>query len=270
MIRPHGWCVCIDRQYPEKYGLWIAERQLALLNPAHWLDWHHTPIIDDPRHVPMMWNGGALASGDVARRMKSVSAQTWLLFNEPERPEQANMNPSMARRQTQAFLRMAWEDDNEFQWTSPAVSVNMQDFDGLAWLTEYVRQLRRRGISRPSYWNIHLYHSETRARLEHAWEAWAKWYEVWGSGAPVIVSEVCAENQPYKDQAAVMNGCHDLLRNGDVSGVFWFVGHAENGWTNCSLCAVDLDALTVALTPLGEHWLELQAKAFRVADSDAV
>ena len=262
MNRPTGWNVCIPREIVGERP-WVLEQEIALLGPDHWLDWSHTPIIEYPNELsgftPMLWNGDYVGSTTTWLRMKRQPGETWLLFNEPERPEQANMTPTAARIATQAFLRTAWAVGEEFQWAAPGISINMHDFSGLEWATEYIRQLRRRGISRPSYWHVHAYRSTTVEQLREAWSTWLEWYTTWGGSAPVVLSEVCAEN--VLDQRPIMDECREMLRrgeNGGVVGVYWFATHLDTLWPNARLCTIDLNVETVALTALGEYWKSLR------------
>lgn len=268
MNRPTGWNVCIPREMALEHP-WIIQQELALLQPDHWMDWSHTPITEYPHELPgftpMLWNDAHIGSTSTWLRMKRQPGETWLLFNEPERPEQANITPTAARIATQGFLRTAWTVGEEFQWAAPGISINMTDYSGLEWATEYARQLRRRGISRPSYWHVHAYRSNTANQLRDAWAGWLRWYAIWGGSAPVVLSEVCSENAPLSQQQHIMDECREMLRlgeNGGVVGVYWFATHLPPDsvvkWPNACLCAVDLDAEVVALTPLGEHWKTLK------------
>lgn len=262
MNRPTGWSVCIPREMVGE-RLWVLEQEIALLEPDHWMDWSHTPITEYPNELsgftPMLWNDAYVGSTTTWLRMKRQPGETWLLFNEPERPEQAAMTPTAARIATQQFLNTAWAVGEEFQWAAPGISFNMTDYNGLEWATEYIRQLRRRGISRPSYWHVHAYRSTTVEQLRRAWSTWLEWYATWGESAPVVLSEVCAEN--VLDQRPIMDECRDLLRRGEDGGcvgVYWFATHLDTLWPNARLCTIDEAAESVALTPLGEYWKSLR------------
>lgn len=266
MNRPTGWNVCIPREIVRERP-WIVEQEIALLEPDHWLDWSHTPIGEYPNELsgftPMLWNDAYVGSTTTWLRMKRQPGETWLLFNEPERPEQANMTPTAARIATQEFLRTAWAVGEEFQWAAPGISINMDDYSGLDWATEYIRQLRRRGISRPTYWHVHAYRSNTVEQLRGAWATWLEWYATWGESAPVILSEVCSENAPIPQQQRIMDECREMLRRGEdggVLGVYWFATHPTPvvDWPNACLCTIDDEAESVSLTPLGEYWKSLR------------
>lgn len=261
MNRPTGWNLCIPREYVVGRE-YVVSQELELLKPAHWMDWSYRPFVASETYTPMLWTGEANGLRGVSEYLEEhPGGETVLLYNEPERPEQANMKPETARYWTQWFLRAMWDTGIEFQWAAPGVSINMQDYDGLEWLTEYVRGLRRRGISRPSYWHVHLYRSTTVEQLRAAWSRWQNWYITWGEDAPVVISEVCAENVPVDQQKRIMDECRELLSRGEdqgAVGVYWFASHlpSESDWPNARLC--ELGEQGARLTPLGEHWIGLK------------
>ena len=172
MNRPTGWCFSVPREFVIGREHLVAQ-ELELLKPDHWMDWHYLPITPSEAYTPMLWTGyDAGITGSVRYLAEHPVGETILLFNEPERPEQANMPPKQAHYWTQSFLRAMWDTGVEFQWAAPGVSINMRDYDGLEWLTEYVRLMRRTGISRPSYWHIHAYNSYSHSQWEEAWSKW--------------------------------------------------------------------------------------------------
>ncbi len=257
MRRPQGWGVGIP---PETLpGTWAGQAVLDLLQPAWFYNWQPDPVGERAGSVfvPMVWDG--TLDTRHASRLEDHPGETWLFMNEPERPEQANTDPATAADLTRDFLRMAWDEGGEFQWCAPGVAVNMDDHDGLAWATEYVQDIRRRGISRPSYWHVHCYRSTTAAQFWQGWGNWRLWYEVWGVGAPVVISEVCAEAASYANQTAVMLAVDSLLQSGEVTAAAWFSSHKSDvsQWPQSTLTTIDAVAQTVALTPLGQHFVGL-------------
>lgn len=264
MNRPNGWSWCAPREFVIGGREYIVAQELELLKPAHWMDWSYLPITPSDVYTPMLWTGNdAGLSGAVNYLAEHPTGETILLWNEPERPEQANMSPEKARIWTQRFLREMWDTGVEFQWAAPGISINMQDYDGLAWLTEYVRLMRRTGISRPSYWHIHSYRANTVNQLLCAWDNWLEWWKAWGKDAPVVISEVCAENALVDQQKRIMDACRELLRlgqNGGAIGVYWFATHPTNvvHWPNAYLCELSSEGTDMQLTELGRHWIGLK------------
>lgn len=168
------------------------------------------------------------------------------------------MTPLAAMTMTQDFLRIAWAEGREFQWAAPGVSVTTADYDGLEWLTEYVKLCRRRcGIQRPSYWHIHL-NAPSGAAFRAAWQRWENWWITWGAGAPVIISEVCAQNAPLGEQASVMEQTDGLMITGHVAAAFWFTASQSTyvEWPNAALATVAPGGLAM-LTPTGTAWMNI-------------
>lgn len=260
MKRLSGFGACVPPELVGREGTWIVEREFDLLGPRCFLNWAPDQVIerDGFTFAPMVWNVSHLGQ-QVTNRMTSNPRETWLLWNEPERPEQANMTPVAAADMTRSFLRMAWDVGNEFQWAAPGVWIGPDANDGLAWATANAQNLRRRGISRPSYWHIHGYRYTTLAQFDDNWKRFETWYATWGAGAPVILSEICAEAAPVANQIAIMDRVAGMLRSGELSAAFWFASHTSSSetWQNAELCDVDTRAQTVRLKPLGEHFVGL-------------
>lgn len=265
MIRPTGWGVCISPQEANTHGPWVAEQALKLLKPAWYANWDVDPVApaSDTAFVPMVWGPGSDA-GRVAQRLAGCPGETWLLWNEPERPDQANMTPAEAAERSRDFLRSAWAAGHEFQWAAPGVSVNMEDRNGLLWLTEYTKDMRRHGVQRPTYWHVHGYRSRSLAEFRRSWRQFQDWYTAWGVGAPVVLSEVCAEGAGYSAQVAIMDEVDWLIKTKSIIGAGWFIAtHSSRvvDWPEAALCAVDAETQTVSLTALGQKFLQLQGGA---------
>jgi hypothetical protein len=111
--------------------------------------------------------------------------------------------------------------------------------------------------------------------FQEIWKAMREWrWQFIGRDAPLIITEVCAENQPLARQIEIMDECHRLLQIGlregpsgqnGIMGAFWFVAGQRNDgvghWPNCALTEIDTaKQQTMRLTPLGQHWKALQAR----------
>lgn len=252
MIRPTGWGISIQ---PQETTNAQAAAIAAALSPRWYHSWSVEPFagVTTP-FVPLVWDGRRTNEDARRRALQALRNHTWLMFNEPERPEQSGISPAAALDAVWEFLADArWSAGVELQWAAPGVSLTTPDHDGLAWLTEFAQMCRRSGLSRPSYWHIHL-NAPSLSALRDAWLAWSRWYETWGACAPVIVSEVCAQNAPLSAQVAVMDWVDGLLRAGLIAGAAWFIGAPSTfvDWPNSALCT--LDGQRARLTPLGAVW----------------
>jgi hypothetical protein len=256
MFRPTGWNVCAQPQA----GALIVERCLALLQPARYHAYGMWPEINFPGKVPMAYSHELFAGERISQWMRELPGDAYMLFNEPERPEQAATTWQQAVDDTLLLMQMAREAGSPWQLCSPAVAVNMIDFDALGtegWLTKYASRMRQyENIFRPAYWCIHPYRSGNFTQFRQSWALWKSWYATWGSGAPVILSEVCAEGSPLADQKAVMLECKRMLDRGEVAGVYWFIANGSAGmdWPTAALC----NASGTARTALGDYWLTLK------------
>ncbi len=279
MQTPYGWNVCLPWE-PDPAMLWRTQQALELLAPDRWMDYYCTEPVQWPGYVPTVrsWHlDGVVAPGVRERLYNHPNGETWLFLNEGHVSEQDDITPAKGRDLALTFINLAREMDVDMNWCGPNASINYVDRDsalyahGRDWWREFLRLLRRAGIGSPSMHGVHLYHSTDRAMLQATWSALvAEWRRAWIGDKPVVITEVCAENQPFDQQAEVMDECLRLLEIGreqgpagrdGVMGVFWFAAWDYGLWRNCALCEVDPDkAKTMRLTPLGRHWKELQAR----------
>lgn len=91
---------------------------------------------------------------------------------------------------------------------------------------------------------------------------WWEWHAIWGSDAPTIITEVCAEDAPVARQIAVMDECAAMLQRKEVAGVMWASAYKGTSdgvpWQHYHLAVLDHDARIVTLSDLGRRWKELQ------------
>lgn len=270
---PYGWSVCVRSQSPA----WQSLQALELLEPDCWMNYHWRPNVDAPGFVPTLYRWPVAGTG-ITERLRAHPGETWLFLNEPHLVEQANMTPGEAVDAALWLLTTAHENDVDINWCGPNCAINMHSggaLSGQKWWREWLRRLRLAGIVRPSYHGVHMYHSTDRRMAEATWSDMLTWRSQWIGSGPVIITEVCAENQPYDAQVEVMDATFELYQQGlldgpagtrGVMGVYWFVAaHRQGGsgnWPNCALCEVDPDKTqTMRLTPLGQRWKALQTSA---------
>lgn len=261
-LRPRGWGVCVPPQEWAEYGAWVIDGVIAALQPKRWHSWGIWPSGGLAGRVPAVFSDQYFDRDATRQYLADNPACEWMLFNEPDLPQQANMSPEQAVDVTLEFIDMAREVGNEFQWMAPSVTLDTVH-NGLEWLTEYMSIMRRRkGIMRPSSWAVHPYTCNSVARLRQSMRNWWNWYEIWGSGADTIITEVCAEDAPLSVQMAVMDECAAMLHSKEVAGVFWFAAYKgiSDGapWQHYPLTVLHPETQTVTLTELGRRWKELQ------------
>lgn len=273
---PYGWNVCVRSESPA----WQSQQALELLQPDRWMNWHYLPFVNAPGYVPTLYSYPAPEAAIMARLLAHPD-ETWLFLNEPHLLEQANMTPKEGVDAAFWLLNLAHANDVAINWCGPNCAINMHDggsMSGQEWWREWLRQLRQAGIVRPSFHGVHLYHSTNRAMMNATWsDLLTNWRWQWMGDGPVVITEMCAENQSYAIQCEVMDAAFALYQQGrtdgpagerGVMGVYWFVAtHKPSGsgaWPNCVLCEPDPDRVqTMRLTPLGKRWKALQAKLAR-------
>ena len=256
-----GWGVGVPQKAISEHGTWVRERALAVLQPGCWAHWytlpHDAPFQTDG-YLPMAYSAQWFNPGVATRRMATYPEETWLMLNEPERPDQGSMTPAQAVDFYEAFQAIA---PPTLRYTAPGVAVGLLDYDGVAWLTAWRDGMQQRGLSMPRLWNIHMYPSGNLAECQRTWDRWQQWHAQHGDGKPIIISELCADVAPYSDQVAVMNWGRDRLAAEDVTAVLWYSAYLglppASHWPQCALATIDPPTRRVLTTPLGEHWQTL-------------
>ncbi|MBK9219291.1 MAG: hypothetical protein IPL70_13255 [Uliginosibacterium sp.] len=261
-LRLRGWGVCVPSQEWAQHGAWVIDGVMAALQPARWHSWGIWPATDIDGRVPGVFSDQYFNRDATRQYLIDHQTREWMLFNEPEVPGQAGMTPELAVDVTLEFIDLARSTGTEWQWMAPSVTLDTEH-NGLEWLTEYMLIMRRRkGIMRPGSWGVHPYNCGTVADLRQSMRQWRTWHEVWGSGAPTVITEVCAEGAGVAGQMLVMNECAAMLDLGEVAGVAWASAYlaAAGGvpWQHYPLCVLDTETQTVTPTDLGRRWKELQ------------
>lgn len=278
MNTPYGWNVCLPWQ-GDPAMLWKTQQALELLQPDRWMDFFCAEPVDFPGYVPTVrsWHlENPVAPAVIERLRNHPDGETWIVFNEGHVDGQDDLSPSHARDLALKFINLARALDVDMNWCGPNASVNYPaqhagGLSGAAWWREFLRLLRLAGIGAPSMHGLHLYHSTNREMLLDTWRRLTdEWRDAWIGTKPVIVTEVCAQNERFEYQCAVMGECFRLYQTGreqgpagrdGAMGVFWFIGYDHGLWPNCALVEVDPDKVqTMRLTPLGRHWKSLQER----------
>lgn len=279
MQTPNGWNVCLWR-LTDPETLWMAEQALDLLQPDRWLNYHWWPQVNHPGYVPMLW-GYPLTPDDIAsiqRRMRQYpDGETWIFVNEGNMVEQANITPAKAVELVYQFNNIGYASGSSYNTCGPNAAINMPAqavgrLSGAQWMREFYRKMRQKDLVSLSMHGIHLYNSTDRGMVASIWNRVRhEWRYGWLGALPIIVTEFCAENEPVAKQIEVMDEVFRLYQIGraqgpagvdGVMGAFWFAAFDPiDYWPNSALCEIDPGRTrTMRLTPLGQHWKELQAR----------
>ena len=116
----------------------------------------------------------------------------WLVMNEPERRDQANLTPAdgadLAKQMRLAGAYIA----------VPGVIITTQ---GLDWLDDYLAA----GGPVPAAWHVHLYYAETADGMDRRLETWGDWMVKRDMVRPTIISEFNAQGADVAGQMAMMS-----------------------------------------------------------------
>lgn len=272
-VRPYYWCAGLPSQEWATGGDWVMQKTLELLQPDRWHSWGNWPDSSYPGRIPAIFSTEYFDKERVRRIMESENGLFWMTVNEPEIPGQCDEPEEAIADLVCDLIDIGRDADTEWQWGAPSITLtaNGGSKGGLAWLTEWNKIMRRRrGVAKPFAWMIHPYNSGSLSLLHQSMDAWWEWYykDNQGQGAPVVISEVCAEGSGEDVQADVMLECWKMLKLGDVQGIFWFATYRSmveeqrrsrgNPWQHYHLTTLNYETQTVSLTPLGEYWKELQ------------
>lgn len=259
IVRPIGLGVAVPLSAINHSGE-IIQQEIDLLAPAWWMNWsYQTYGASTDRFVPMVWsdywNEAAMYGA-----LLELPGRTWLIHNEPHRADQANMTPAEAAADVRRFMSVAWKAGVEFQAALGGCGINESDYDGIAWMREFIYLLRRTGLPRSSYWHIHGYRSTSVVQMRAGWERWQRLADEVGLDAPVVLSEFCAENASPLQQMLVMDETARWISDGKIVGAAWFATHGSSGvaWPNCRLTD-HLPSGEIVLTEIGRHWKMLAA-----------
>ena len=125
---------------------------LERLRPAWWYDWRFEQC-GAPGYVPMIWSGALWAEhATVLTSLFERRPDTfWLLWNEPERADQANMSAAGTAVLTRQIAA------HGIQYAAPGVALTR---DGYLWQHDYLAA----GGPVPHCWHVHIYRCSTPAQ----------------------------------------------------------------------------------------------------------
>ena len=190
---------------------------LEQLRPAWWYDWRFEQA-GAPGYMPMIWSDGIWA--DHAPVIESLFERRpdlfWLLWNEPERADQANMSPEATAALTGAIAEYG------INYAAPGVAWGRV---GMEWLEAYLAA----GGPMPHCWHIHIYWCHTPVEWEEKWASWKAWMQEHNVVRPTIVSETNAWEEGAYGQSRMIAYLADLLATDDLLlAVAWYATQAYN------------------------------------------
>lgn len=189
---------------------------LADLRPAWWYDWRFEQC-GAPGYTPMIWNDCVWSNN--SPMLESLFDRRpdlfWLLWNEPERTDQANMSPDSAAWMTAALAEYG------IRYAAPGVSWGK---NGMDWMDAYLAA----GGPIPTHWHIHIYHTLTPAQWSLRWASWRVWMRESDCERPTIVSETNAWTEGIDGQCIMAEYMAEMLRTDDLlQAVAWFATRWE-------------------------------------------
>lgn len=163
-------------------------------------------FLEEPRHTPSIWNHVYRPSmRDLVMLADDFPGRTWLLYNEPELPMQANTTPGDA-----AIHARYWTEAIGEEGRTGCCGVSVDE--RLPW-DDWLDGFLAAGGPVPDVWHIHIY-AETPAVFERRLGLWWGWYAEHGEGLPTIISEVGFGMEMYE----YMSG----WQHEGVPEVYWF------------------------------------------------
>ncbi|KAH8886451.1 hypothetical protein GQ53DRAFT_875619 [Thozetella sp. PMI_491] len=149
-----------------------------------WLyNWSPNATPNSPQEfIPMQWNENDI--GSLAAKAAKTTSRTVLVFNEPERGDQANMTPEHA-----ADLWMQWIEPlrkSGIRCGSPGISSAPE---GPAWLIKFLSLIHARGGD-VDFYAFHWYGETLGQFYDYIWSAY---YQI-GATKPVWITEFASTN----------------------------------------------------------------------------
>ena len=226
----------------------------AILGDPGYYDWHW--VTGGENYQRMIYS--RIDERDwrtIQQLIRRDPSHLWLVMNEPERRDQANLTPAdgadLAKLMRLAGACIA----------APGVIITTQ---GLDWLDDYLSA----GGPVPEAWHVHLYFAETAAGMDRRLETWGDWMVKRGIVRPTIISEFNAQGADVAGQMAMMSHMAKRLDEAAAArdrgldawlwAAYWFslkykANENDLGYTDL----IDDD---LGLTKVGRMFVELQAE----------
>jgi len=218
------------------------DHALAMLKPAWWYDWRFEQI-GSPGYVPMIWGPGTWDRHNTVLRSLFARRpeQFWLLWNEPERSDQADMAPQLAADATRMIAQ------HGIEYAAPGVALTRE---GYLWLDDY---LRHDGPV-PDCWHVHIYHCTEPDQWDSAWTAWVDWMHHHGVVRPTIVSETNAWTDGVEGQQRMVGHVAQKMDDDPLLlAIAWFA-HQWHDWINGEPNLLNDDGNLTSVGEAFEKW----------------
>ena len=191
---------------------------LEALRPGWWYDWRFEQA-GAPGYTPMIWSDGIWA--DHAIVLESLFTRRpdlfWLLWNEPERTDQANMTPDATAALTGAIAEYG------INYAAPGVAWGPV---GMEWMDAYMAA----GGPVPPVWHIHIYWCHTPAEWDAKWASWKAWMQEHDAVRPTIISETNGWAEGAYGQQRMIAHVADMLNTEpQLQAVAWFATRYTEG-----------------------------------------
>lgn len=199
-----AWCYGLH----EPWKHWPVYLEMTEQLDACTMNWYTAPqFLEEPRHWPSVWNPVYRPSvRQLVAWSDAYPGRTWLLFNEPERIDQADTSPFDAAIHVRYWTE-AIGDNGRTACCGVLIQTNWHGW------AEWLRLYLQAGGPVPNYWHIHIY-ADTPEQFDAALATWDAWNAERGGGLPTIISEV---GRTY----AVQEHARAIQRD-DIPAMFWF------------------------------------------------
>lgn len=217
---------------------------LERLRPAWWYDWRYSQC-GAPGYVPMIWSDSIWQQNvaELTSLFERRSDLFWLLWNEPERSDQANMAPERAAALSTEIAA------HGIEYAAPGVALTR---DGYTWLEDYLRQ----NGPVPHCWHVHIYRCLVPDQWLAAWGRWRNWMHEHNVVRPTIVSETNGWTEGSYGQRRILEQVDAVLESDELlQAAAWF-STRYGPWP-----AGDLLDDASGLTPVGETFAQLRQQS---------
>lgn len=258
---------CVGLNDPGKNPGQYQDYVLKQLNPDCYYNWavYSENNLINSEFNPMIFRPNEGNINQAVRLSKQYPSRTWLIYNEPENADQANVTADVAATWFDRAFEAIKQADPTAKIACCGVIVSEK---GVNWVKEFYAKVQ----NKPDYWHIHVYINSTKFT---DWKAFIDYWVYWNTqfgNKKFLITETCGAEQTNQLQLMkdIFNYKNDLLDR-----VYWFSAYPEivvPSW-KCNLLNADgsltdlgktFQTLTTApnkLTPVPEPTLKPTATA---------